>query len=309
MKKLLLPLLSIFLFTAYNKEIVTDKAQEEITSASANKTSPNITVCHYDAVTGTWKTMNIDSNAWPGHQAHGDVRLDDQDGDGYMPKNACGYGTQGDCNDNNAAIHPGATEICGNSIDENCNGMGDDVCLSIGDSSLSKKHKKRSRRDDVRLSIGAPYQGGKIAYILNPGDPGYIVGETHGLIAAPRDQSTGALWGCFGTSISGADGMAIGTGNQNTIDIMAGCAQWNIAARICGDLVLGGYNDWYLPSTNELNQLYINRVAIGGFASNGYWSSSVGFNNNAWFQYFSNGAEGINNKVNNFFLVRAIRAF
>ena len=132
MRKLLLPLLSIFLFTflftACKKEIVTDKAQEEITSASANKTSPKINVCHYDAVTGTWKTKDINPNAWPSHQAHGDVRLDDQDGDGYVPNNACGYGTQGDCNDNNAAIHPGAAEIC-NGIDDDCDGLIDENCI------------------------------------------------------------------------------------------------------------------------------------------------------------------------------------
>src|SRR5215216_6268275 len=118
MRKLLSPLLSILLFTACQKEISTDtdKVSEEIASVAASKTSPKINVCHYDAVNGTYKIISINLNAWPIHQAHGDVRLDDQDGDGYVPDNACGYGTQGDCNDNNAAIHPGATEICGNNI-------------------------------------------------------------------------------------------------------------------------------------------------------------------------------------------------
>ncbi|NDA98108.1 MAG: DUF1566 domain-containing protein [Flavobacteriia bacterium] len=130
--------------------------------------------------------------------------------------------------------------------------------------------------------IGQSYLGGIVAYILKVGDPGYDVNVQHGLIAAPYDQSTGAAWGCIGTALSGADGTAIGTGNQNTIEIMSGCSEAGTAARICGDLVLGGYSDWYLPSRNELSKLQTNRVAIGGFASTDYWSSTESTDNLAY---------------------------
>ena len=150
------------------------------------------------------------------------------------------------------------------------------------------------------LSIGQSYQGGKIAYIDASG--------LHGLIAAPSDQGQ-APWGCMGTAIAGADGTAIGTGSQNTIDIMNGCSELNKAASLCKNLDLNGYGDWYLPSLDELNQLYINRVAIGGFDGLYYWSSTESSSTLAWRIYSADGIQFVLSKYVNDCSVRAVRSF
>ena len=147
--------------------------------------------------------------------------------------------------------------------------------------------------------------GGWIFY-----DKGSVSDGWRYLEAAPSDQSTGAQWGCYGVSISGADGTVVGTGEQNTIDIEAGCATVGTAADICANLTLGDYSDWFLPSKDELNLMYENLkvFGVGGFADPYYWSSSEGSANHAWYQNFGNGVQDDGGKGNDLG-VRAVRAF
>ena len=158
--------------------------------------------------------------------------------------------------------------------------------------------------------IGEYYQGGIIAYILQNNDPGYQHGKINGLIAAPNDLQ-GATWGCRHTYI-GATETAIGSGASNTAKIVSGCSTDGIAARICDELFLNGYDDWYLPSKEELNVLFLNRELIGGFDTSvsnyGYWSSSEANSQNAWVQGFHTGSQNTNIK-NISYKVRAIRQF
>ena len=156
-------------------------------------------------------------------------------------------------------------------------------------------------------AIGDNFQGGIVFY---------LDGNGGGLIAASTDQSAGAQWGCLGISISGADGTAIGTGNQNTTDIEQGCTTAGTAADICANLTLGGYSDWFLPSKDELNEMYLNIGQgnalglgnIGGFSSVSYWSSTEFSYDNAWTQIFSNGFQ-YNYFKNGTTYVRSVRAF
>ena len=161
---------------------------------------------------------------------------------------------------------------------------------------------------ESRLSVGMEYQGGVIAYLLHQGDIGYNPAVQHGLIAAPSDQSTGIVWWNGSYVTIGATSTFLGTGNANTNTIVSVQGAGSYAAKLCYDLVLNGFSDWYLPSKDELNKLYLNRTAIGGFAAAVYWSSSEFSNGYAWYQYFVNGIQHNNGKYSTFY-VRAVRAF
>ena len=157
------------------------------------------------------------------------------------------------------------------------------------------------------LTVGASYGGGKIAYLLQSGDPGYDPTVQHGLIAASSDQSTGVAWDPSGGLFSAAGGTGIGTGKVNTDNILNETNYSGTAAYIARSYYGGGFNDWYLPSKDELNKLYINKTAIGGFAS-----ADIGVRvrppGDAWDQNFSSGVQYTNAK-NPTYYVRAVRAF
>ena len=140
------------------------------------------------------------------------------------------------------------------------------------------------------------------------------------LEAAPFDQGSGTEWGCIGTDIPGASGNSVGTGQANTTAIVNSCSTVGIAARLCDDLVLNGFSDWFLPSIAELGKMYRNKIIIGGFETfpffPKYWSSSNLNSESVWARTFSIENESyLGNGSPQFCpkdlggVVRAIRAF
>ena len=151
--------------------------------------------------------------------------------------------------------------------------------------------------------------GGKVFYVsaTNFTSTGSDCGTTcKYLEAAPSDQSSGVAWCSNTTSALGTTGTAIGTGMANTTTADTTCTTG--AIQIAADYTNNSKSDWYLPSKDELNQLYIQRATVGGFPPSTYWSSSERNALIAWTQNFASGIQYDEFKDVTFY-VRPVRAF
>jgi surface protein len=108
--------------------------------------------------------------------------------------------------------------------------------------------------------------------------------------AAPSDQSSSQAWSNIDNTEISTTGTAIGTGAENTDDIAGQSGHTDSAAQVCLDYSTMGFTEWFLPSKDELNQMYVNlhyqSTPLGGFASFFYWSSSEYNSSRAWLHGF-----------------------
>ncbi len=162
-------------------------------------------------------------------------------------------------------------------------------------------------------AVGDPGGGGGIIFYVDMNRP---VGSQY-FEAAPVGAEVQRSWvtGANQTAaVAGPDGTVIGTGAQNTIDIVAqsGNVAATSAAVYCSELVSGGQSDWFLPSKDELNQIFTNLYNVssplGGFSIGAYWSSSEFDGDFAWYQLFNSGSQ-INVSKGATIFVRPVRAF
>jgi hypothetical protein len=153
----------------------------------------------------------------------------------------------------------------------------------------------------AKHTLGGPGPAGGIICYLN--------GQS-GMEVAPSDQSGGCAWGCEGLNMSTSS--AIGQGEINAANILTDCADLNCAARICDNFSLAGYDDWFLPSQEELALIYTNvylteKSDFGSFTL--YWSSTESDSDQAWRHLFISNDQLAYYKSNDVPKVRAVRSF
>lgn len=154
-------------------------------------------------------------------------------------------------------------------------------------------------------SVGDVGPAGGVVFIT-PSTPGNSTGQY--FEAAPLSSEVAREWAL--PIVSGASGTEIGTGATNTAAIARQeNGAINSAAEYASEYSLNGFSDWFLPSKDELFELYTNRDKIDGLTSSYYWSSTESSRNNAWLQNFEDGTQVGDASKGSRLYARPVRAF
>jgi len=184
--------------------------------------------------------------------------------------------------------YEGCTDEVAENYDANAN-IDNSSCIYLGcfDSNACN-FDSSSNTDDGSCEFPEPFYDCDENLFVQVGDMTlggivFYVDETnqHGLVSSLIDGGS-FEWGCYNT-VTGITNQAIGSGNQNTTSIINdGCIPvygTKTAAQVAFEFESEGYDDWYLPSLNELWEMYYtigqgsSTDNVGDF-SDRYWSSS-----------------------------------
>jgi hypothetical protein len=156
-----------------------------------------------------------------------------------------------------------------------------------------------------KYAIGDEGFGGIIIYVDPTGEHGVVCSKKDVLVKG-NDRM---VWGCLDATIRGARATAMGTGDQNTKDIVETCTKGDTAADACRKFATSGYSDWYLPSKGELNGIYkLKKKGKLHLRKAGYWSSTGTGNGTAWVQTLGMGFQFVSAKYGAH-RVRPVRKF
>jgi hypothetical protein len=182
-----------------------------------------------------------------------------------------------------------------------------DTLIAAKEDSSGGDSEETEEETNGEYSIGDGGPAGGVVFY----DKGSYSDGWRYLEAAPLSAEWGGIW-WYNTDIYiGGTGTDIGTGKANTSAIVAELGNGTYAAQYCNDLEFGGYDDWFLASRDELDQLFRQRDVVGDIETNTYWSSSEVDDTYVWTQKFGSGGQDDDMywKNNSLLNVRPIRSF